>query len=380
MATSPMLVAGGGIAGLAAALGLARIGRPSIVMEQAAAFETAGAGLQLGPNAVRALQWLGAWDALAPSTVAPGEIVIRDGLTGATLQRVVLGRSFERRFGQPYRVAHRADLLNALLSVARASPLIELRTRCRVEGKLPGHGAGLLGADGIRSTVRAQLVPHAMPQFRGQSIYRALLPLGDAPSAVVLWLCPGGHVVHYPVSAGAALNLVAVTEDRSAGGASWSEPAAASEPAAGFAGCCDSLREIVSGPAAWHKWAAADLPPFRPWSHHSTLLIGDAAHAALPYLAQGAAMALEDAVALSLSLGAMPSTEDAFRAFEEARRPRTMAIAASSRRLAAVYHAKGLSRRARNAALRFAGPGRFLDRLAWIYAYDPARRSSSVNG
>lgn len=377
MAQQPMLIAGGGIAGLSAALGLARMGRPSIVMESAQRFEAAGAGLQLGPNAVRALQWLGAWETVAPAAFAPPAIVIRDGASGHMLARIPLGSHFERRFGQPYRVAHRADLLDALVAAAGSSRLIELRTGCPVDPHAPIGGAGLIGADGLNSAVRQRIAPGVHPCFRGQSIFRALAPMAELPTAVCLWLCPAGHIVHYPVSGG-RLNIVATV----AGGRTserWSESAEADAVMHPFRYCCRELHDILAKPARWQRWAAVDLPRLASWHGGGAVLIGDAAHAALPYLAQGAAMALEDAVVLSLCLGTRSDRNQAFAAYEAARIARTTALADASRRLAGFYHARGPLRLARNGLLRLMTPDRFLDRLAWIYAYDPLRRSSSVS-
>jgi salicylate hydroxylase len=382
MVQQPTIIAGGGIAGLAAALGLARIGQPSLVLEQAQSIETVGAGLQVGPHAVKALQWLGAWDELAPSCVAPEAIEIRDAMSGAILQRIPLGRSFEQRFGAPYRVVHRADLLDALLRAALQSPHIELRKAARVSayqqqepsidvrletGEILKTSC-LIGADGIHSVIRNQMLGDGAPSYRGQALYRTLVPAERVPaslggSIVGLWLGNGFHLVHYPVSGGDDLNLV-LSVDSSWTSEHWSEPVSIAEVEKVVEGSDTELRKIVGLPGQWLKWAGADRREASRWHDGRVVLIGDAAHATLPYLAQGAAMSLEDAVLLARHF-------DRLDAYAAARIPRTSRVQSKSRAMAGIYHATGLKRTARNLAIRAMGPGRFLDRLAWLYAYDP---------
>lgn len=387
MAAHPILIAGGGIAGLASALGLVRSGREARVFEQANAFETVGAGLQIGPNAVRALKYLDAWDSIAPATFAPPAIIIRDGRSGRILQEIRLGAEFEHRFGEPYRVIHRADLLAGLISRAKAQAGIELVTGARVEffadkggyvevkaGAQTARGEALLGADGVRSIVRDSLIGEGGPELHSQILFRALTPieqpLPERLSAITLWLCRNGHVVHYPVRSGRALNVVAAVNG-SWSNTGWSSPADRPELMSHFNKIDRDLFHILAISSPWQKWAAADLPPAASWSRNRVALTGDAAHAALPYLAQGAAMALEDAVALARCTQKADTVAEAFSAYETLRRPRTARIAADSRRLSRIYHAGGAVRLVRNAILRLTDPQGFLDRLAWIYGFDP---------
>jgi salicylate hydroxylase len=378
----PNIIAGGGIAGLAAALGLARIGQPSLILEQARSIETVGAGLQIGPHAVKALQWLGAWEELAPRCVAPEAIEIRDAMSGALLQRIPLDKGFEQRFGAPYRVAHRADLLDALMRAASATPLDSLRTAARVR-TYSQQASGidvqledgenlfttcLIGADGIRSAVRARMLADGPPTYRGQALYRALVPAERLPSAlagnnVCLWLGRGFHLVHYPVSGGDDLNLV-LSVDSSWTSDRWSEPASPGEVDKAVDGASAELLRIVALPGQWLKWAGADRRETPGWHEGRVVLIGDAAHATLPYLAQGAAMSLEDAVLLARHFGRL----DAYAA---ARIQRTSRVQSESRAMAGIYHAAGIKRAARNLVIHATGPSRFLDRLSWLYAYDP---------
>ncbi|MBK1867394.1 FAD-dependent monooxygenase [Aestuariivirga sp. YIM B02566] len=385
----PVLIAGGGIAGLAGALGLARIGREARVLEQARAFETVGAGLQIGPNAVRALDYLGAWERVAPASFAPPGITIRDGHSGRILQHVPLGASFERRFGAPYRVIHRADLLAGLVDAAQAQPGITLMTAAPVKGfadrgehvevETDGTaltGEALLGADGIRSAIRAALLADGPPVRHAETLFRALAPidvtLADPLANVTLWLCRGGHVVHYPVQGGKALNVVAATLGGDWPGDGWSAPAAADELPALFPDAHPELHRVLALPAAWQKWAAASRTTARTWTKGRIALIGDAAHASLPYLAQGAAMALEDAVVLARNIQTSDTIAGALRAYQALRLPRTQRIVAESRRLSSIYHARGPMRLARNVVLRSTKPEVFLSRLSWIYDFDPS--------
>jgi salicylate hydroxylase len=387
MPTHPILIAGGGIAGIASALGLMRSGRESRVLEKAGAFETVGAGLQIGPNAVKALKYLDVWDGVASAAFAPPAILIRDGHSGRVLQEIALGAEFEKRFGEPYRVIHRADLLAGLVTRAKADPRIELVTGAEVRGFAdkggfveieastgPQRGEALLGADGIRSLVRAGLGQDGNLQKHQQILFRALTPLDsslpDALDAITLWLCRQGHVVHYPVRGGRALNVVAAMTGHWDSEA-WSAPADRQELMAHFGKLHAELFHILAISSPWQKWAAADLNPPKTWSRNRATLVGDAAHAALPYLAQGAAMALEDAVTLARCAQRSDSIAEAFTAYETLRQPRTRRIAETSLSLSRVYHASGLLRIARNLVLRMTNPNGFLDRMAWIYGFDP---------
>ena len=367
-----IVIAGGGIAGIAAALALARAGRIAIVCERAAAFAEAGAGVQLGPNAVRALKALGAWDAVAPHCFAPAAIIIRDGLSGRVLKRVGLGAGFAQRFGEAYRVIHRADLLSGLMAAARANPAIDLRMAAEVTGFSPHddhirvelqsgpplHAAGLIGADGVGSLIRRKLTGE-LPAVSGDTIFRSLIPMpvGVDADAVTLWLCPGAHVVQYPVRAGRMLNLVVSV----AGDVEQASPLHRLNR-----GHADLLY-VLAPVQEWSRWIAYDLETLAQWSRGPVLLIGDAAHAALPYLAQGAAMALEDAAALGPAIAAAPTLQDAFARFETLRKPRTARMAAAARAQGRIYHAGGLMRLARNGVLQAMPQAVFLQRLAWIY-------------
>jgi 2-polyprenyl-6-methoxyphenol hydroxylase-like FAD-dependent oxidoreductase len=389
MDDQPILIAGGGIGGLAAALGLARHGRPVRLFEQAPAFEEIGAGLQMSPNGVRALKALGAWDAVEPSCVIPSEIHVRDGLSGALLQRIRLGKTFEERFGAPYRVCHRADLLAGLVTAARRNFRIELNTAKRATsvedtgeaarlGFADGSsasGAAVVAADGIRSALRAAVAGAVEPVQRGVILYRGLMPLQRVPpeieaDCVTLWLCPGAHVVHYPVSNWRNFNIVAAV-DGTLPAEGWKTPAHAGEVPKRLAGVCEELALLLAAPASWMRWPGADLALLPQWTRGRVALLGDAAHATLPFLAQGAVMALEDAVVMSREVARGPDVVQAFHAYERQRRDRTAKVQEQSRGMRRIYHASGVVAAGRNLTLRLSGPSFALGRLEWIYRWTP---------
>lgn len=389
MANLPFLIAGGGIAGLSTALGLAKAGRDVRLFEQADAFEEVGAGLQMSPNAVRGLQALGAWEAVEPHCVIPSVIHVRDGLAGKLLQRIRLGKPFEEKFGAPYRVAHRADLLAGLVAAARAHGNVALQTSSpasaarstedgailRLTSGAEISGAGVIGADGIRSIIRTAVLGGGEPRLHGHTLYRALLPLTDVPpsiaaDAVTLWFLPGAHVVHYPVSAWRQFNIVTAVE-QDWPGESWSSQASRSDFESHFDDLCPALADLIARPSSWLKWRGASLDPQPRWQNGNIVIVGDAAHATLPYLAQGAAMAIEDAAVLSASITRSNVLPESLADFASRRQPRTSRVQKQSLAQGDIYHARGARRLARNLALRFMPEANFLERLRWIYSWRP---------
>jgi salicylate hydroxylase len=353
---------------------LARIGKTSHVLEKSPTFDVIGAGLQLGPNAVHALQWLGAWDAVAPLCVAPAEIHVRDGISGNILQRIPLGTSFEKQFGAPYRVAHRADLQKGLLESVRSKTKIELQIHAEVikvsttettltlKSGINLIGEAIIGADGVHSVIRNLVTGQTGHSQGGHMLHRSLVPINSIPPSantdvVTLWLYPGGHVVHYAVSNWQRFNIVAAVENS---GASLD---------ATFHRACKPLADLINSKNQWSTWPARDIAPVQNWNRNRTALVGDAAHASLPYLAQGAAMALEDACVLSNAIQNANELESAFQKFSKLRLKRTAAIQRQSRQLGKIYHARGALRLARNLALKATPPRSFIRQFTWIYGW-----------
>jgi salicylate hydroxylase len=358
MDTMNFKIIGGGIAGLASALAVANAGGSAVVFEKAVNFEPVGAGLQLGPNAARALQKLGAWDAVKPITYAPPEIHMRDGRSGKILKHLALGKSFEQNFGLPYLTAHRADLHRALIRVADSCSSITIKTNVEMSD-LSMHGFGrIIAADGMWSKTREKVFPGTTAITTTDTYFRSLLPMPSKTTdvnfeCVNLWLFPGGHVVHYPVGNPAQLNLIAITNGE--------------EPKTFFKNASENLQSVLALPLHFTKWQSAFVQPLKQWHQGNITLIGDAAHATLPYLAQGAAMSLEDAALLQTELISNPKT--AFENLSTKRISRTTTLHQSSMRAGQIYHSAGLIAMSRNMALTLCPPQLVQKQLDWIYNY-----------
>ena len=386
-APAPLLIAGGGIAGLAVALALAKIGRPSRVIERRPEFSEAGAGIQISPNGVRVLRQLGVADSLAPFVGVPEAIVVRHGASGRILQRLPLGAWIAARHGAPYWVAHRRDLQAALLTACRASRLIEIsngravetadvaggRVVVRCAGQDMLEGAALIGADGLFSTIREVIAPGQRPTFSGRTAARAVVASDDLPAGIDkastgVWLAPGAHVVHYPVRAGREIALVVVREEgwREQ---EWSAPVPAEGVGAAVAPFAPELRSLVARGADWRRWALFECPPLPRWSNGPLCLIGDAAHPTLPFFAQGGVMALEDAVTLAAAVKSATDMASAFARLGELRRPRTTRIVETARRNGHVFHLSGPMALARDVALRAMSGERVMSRYDWVYGW-----------
>ena len=379
-----VVVVGAGIGGLTLALALHGGGSRPLLLERASALEAAGAGVQLGPNAVRLLFALGLEPALRSVATTPRAAEVRDGASGRLLFCVPLGDEAERRWGAPYLQLHRADLQEALLAAIQDRHAADLRLGAEVVhvddgGVTLADGERIaadlvVGADGVRSRVRTAVCGASPPRPLGETAWRALIPIAphDAPAAVV-WTWPRRHLVAYPVSGGARLNLVAVTPGAS-DDPSWSTPGDPAALRAAFADAGPDVRALLSRVDAVSRWALADTEPLPRWSDGAAVLLGDAAHATAPYLAQGAAMAVEDAESLARHLTKPGPLAARLAAYEAERRPRTTRVQAASRRNGTIFHlpnpvaALGFSAATVADRLLRRSPAARLD---WLYGYRP---------
>ena len=391
-----VIIVGAGIGGLTAALAIARRGFEVAVFDQAQRLEEVGAGIQLSPNASRILLALGLRDQLQRHVVTPEELRIIDARTARVLARAPLGAAAERRYGAPYWVIHRGDLQAVLVAAVHARPGIGLHLGARVEdftltetgvtvsahsaqGDFEHRGAALIGADGLWSNLRRSLSDGREPRFAGHSAWRALAPAEAVvpelrTPAVNLWLGGGAHLVHYPVRGGSLVNVVAIIRDdwREAG---WSAPAERADILARYPAATWSAtpRALLAAPPHWQKWALYDRAPLARWGTGAVTLLGDAAHPMLPYLAQGAAMAIEDAAVLAQRLA---ETRDnpaaAMRGYERQRRSRTARAQRAARRNGTIYQLGGPAASLRSLALAAIGGTRLLTRYDWLYGWTPA--------
>lgn len=387
--TQELLVAGAGIAGLAAAVAARRAGWEARVFEQADAFAEVGAGIQLGPNATRRLRDWGLLDAPALRPFAPARLRVRDALDGRELGRLRLGETAAARYGAPYCTVHRADLHAALLQAAQAAgarlhpgsriagaDVTGALVQARTAGGTLVEGEALAVADGVWSSLREALLADGPAPPTGHLAFRALLPAGAVPAAlrsddVEAWLGPRMHLVRYPVRGGEALNVVGFIEGR-AGVAGWDQAADAGALQAVAAGLHRDLRALVDAVPGWRLWPVHDRPPVaraQAMARGRAALLGDAAHPMRPYLAQGAGMAIEDAAALQRVLqvtdGQVIDVPTAMQRYALDRWQRCARVQARSRRNGRIFHADGLLRLARNAAMRLGGED-LLD-LPWLY-------------
>jgi 2-polyprenyl-6-methoxyphenol hydroxylase-like FAD-dependent oxidoreductase len=384
-----IIVAGAGIGGLTAALALAQKGFRVEVLDQVGRLEEAGAGIQLSPNATRVLIGLGLREALLPAVVVPDEFIVTSA-RGRAIARMPLGTGAAVRYGAPYWIIHRSDLQAALLAAVTAHHDIALTLGRKVDAYAAHangvtvqaargsevhetHGAGLVGADGLWSSVRRLAGDATPPRFARRSAYRALLPAEQvAPAlrapAVHLWLGHGAHLVAYPVKAGSMINIVAIARDTQPGDG-WSIAAAAADVRARFSRFwAQPARDLLALPTQWLKWPLHDRPPQRLRGEGPVTLIGDAAHPMLPFVAQGAAMAIEDAAVLAAALAAAPDNPaSAMRCYEAARAARTAQVQRAARRNDTVYHLAWPASAARNWAMGRMGSDGLLARFDWIY-------------
>jgi salicylate hydroxylase len=391
MAHQRIAIAGAGIGGLAAALALARKGFSVALFEKAPILEEAGAGIQLSPNAMRVLGMLGLLPSLADRMVEPEAILIRAARSGSEIARLPLADA-RARWGAPYGVIHRADLQMVLHEAVRQRPEISLTLGAAVSGARQDHeGISLdiardgaissmradvvVGADGLWSTIAPLIGMTAAPRFSGKRACRATIPIGEVPAPLRgpvtgLWLGRHAHLVHYPVRAGDALNLVVVLEDAKAG-SGWSEPGDAAGLAHHLRGWTSVIRELVARSHDWRSWPLFDRPHPGPMAAGRIALLGDAAHPVLPFLAQGGALAIEDAAVLATMLARPGTVEHRLAAYQEARAERVARVQKEARLNGRRYHWPWPLSAARDAGLRLAGGRALLTRYDWLYGWRP---------
>ena len=390
-----VIVTGGGIAGLSTALALGRAGPEVRLFEQADAFSEVGAGIQLGPNATRLLHSWGLGQALAAVAAFPDKLNVRSAITGQTLGELPLGQAMQTCYGAPYATVHRADLHALLLRAVQQQgntrlhvrrPLLAFsQTLDAITVQTPDfpdiEADALIGADGLWSTVRQQLLADGPPLATGHLAYRALMSQSDLPQAlrsqhVTVWLGPRLHIVQYPVRGGEQLNTVAIVHGQLPDGADpWDNGAQATDIAAdlntALTGSCPALMAQIAAVPRWRRWALFERPPMLGAHQHAAgrvALLGDAAHPMRPYLAQGAGMAIEDAAALGDVWSGVSRAADvpaALQHFAHNRWQRNARVQAKAVRNGEIFHATGVLRWGRDTALKLLGR-RLLD-MPWLY-------------
>jgi len=382
----PFIIVGGGIGGTAAALALSRIGRRAIVLEQSASLTEIGAGIQMPPNAFKAFAALGILEAVQEIAAYPERLVLGDMLTGKPVYQAPIGDAFVERFGYPYALMHRGDLLQILVTACERSEYITLKTSARVTnfedvgdrvivrtsaGDIH-EGQALIAADGLWSSTRSALFGSEPPLTDSYIVCRGAVPVAQIPEAlysqsVTMWGGPELDLFHYPLRRGEIYNI----------GVSYRDPAAANAPAttqgnrelltARFRDACPHVRALLPYVDVSRAWVLYDRPALQRWTKGRIALLGDAAHPTYIYISQGACMALEDAVILAELISQIHDPEQAFKAYEEARYLRTARIQVTSRQFGEIYHSGGVLRDLRNTLLAGTTPDALYNALGWVF-------------
>lgn len=393
-----VVIAGGGIGGLSAAIALCKVGFEVEVVERASALQEVGAGLQLSPNATKGLASLGVLEAVAAISSIPETLEMRIGRTGQKVFSIPIAREARNRYGAPYLHAHRADLID-ILSRAAVQAGAQIRLGARVSayvrddaGLRVGLDTGailpcdlLVGADGVRSTVRRQMLGEEAPRFTGAVAWRMTAPADvapDLPQSAIVWAGPGKHAVTYRIRRGTLINFVGVVETGEWRSESWDQAGDPVELAKIFGDWASPIPDIIASASHCFVWALFDRDPLPSWSEDRVTLLGDACHPMPPFQAQGAAMAIEDAVVLAKCLNAEGVSQASLQRYEKLRKPRTSKVLASARANMGVFHRSNVVTQAATY-----GPMKLADRLFpsfvrsrqdWIYGYDV--RAVTVQG
>jgi salicylate hydroxylase len=389
-----VLIAGGGIGGLALAIALDRRGIPSTILERSARFSEAGAGIQIGPNGTRLLAQLGVAARLEPHVGRPAGLAVRNAASGAKQGILPLGDWIAARHGAPYWTVHRGDLQAALLAVAENLPRITIRLGVEVDSFTETssgvtvrtssgdaiQGTVLVGADGLWSAIRRQISGTALPGSSRRSAARTVIATADLPAGIAhdhvgVWMGQRVHVVHYPVRGGSETAL-AILADEPWSVPGWGEDVPAADAMRPCQGMAPLLLDLLARGQTWRKWSLFDPAPLERWSTARATLLGDAAHPILPFLAQGAVMAIEDGIVLADQLAAAVAGPGgnlpaALVAYETQRRPRTRKVQDTARRNGQIYHLTGLAAAARDLALRAVPPAQMMARYDWLYGWRP---------
>lgn len=386
----PVLVAGGGIGGLAAALALVRQGFQVMVFEQAPEIGEIGAGIQLGPNAFHAFDALGIGEKTRNRAVYTDYMVMHDAIDEYQVGKIETGEMFRQRFGNPYAVIHRVDIHQSLLEGAVETGRVQFFTNTHIEkveqdeathivtaidqnGKR-WTGQALIGADGGKSVVRKQYV-NDLPRVTGHVVYRAVVEKSEFPedlrwNAASLWAGPKCHLVHYPLRGGEQYNIVVTFHSRQQ--EEWGvTDGSKAEVESYFQDICPKARQLIELPKTWRRWATADREPIGTWVFGRATILGDAAHPTTQYMAQGACMALEDAVTLGEALRVHNNDWDnALELYQRSRVARTARIVLSGREMGRLYHAAGVERLVRNQLWKGRSQERFYDAMEWLYGWN----------
>lgn len=387
MTTDRIVIAGGGIGGLSLAIGLAQKGVRSIVLEKASQLGEIGAGIQLGPNAFHAFDYLGVGDKAREMAVYIDNLRLMDAMSGEEITRIPLDEAFRQRFKNPYAVVHRGDLHGVFLKACIEHDLVELRTNAAVldydqdastasailEDGERVTGKAVIGADGLWSNIRKRLANDGMPRVSGHTTYRSVIPTEDMPedlrwNAATLWAGPKCHIVHYPLSGWKVFNLV-VTYHNHAAKPVAGLPVTHDEVRQGFEHVNPLAKQIIEKGQDWKLWVLCDREPISNWVDGRVALLGDAAHPTLQYFAQGACMAMEDAVCLAAEMEALSGDiERVLPAYQAKRRMRTARIQLQSREIGThIYHPEGAHAELRNAIMSAKTPEDWYDSVEWLY-------------